>query len=406
MIASKMSAFSDTPNHFLDWVLEKDEFKGIDKTLIANSFLPRKYYGEYLSSIWENALILADSKQIKINLVEGKVTDITTTDFSVLIEMENNLKLVFTECVVATGNQIPRNHQIKNMGFYKSQFYFQDPWKLESILNVDEHLPILILGNGLTMVDTVLGLIEHGFKGEIYSISPGGYNILPHLHSGLKYSKLIEELKENINIYELFNLVVRHIKIARKFGVSAEPIIDSLRPYTQQIWRSFCDKEKQVFMSKLRHLWGVARHRIPLHSHDKIQKLKTQGKLHIISGRVIDLIESKNYIIAEYFDSKEKVVKKLSLSRVINCTGPETDFMRLESNILKNGIIKGLWRQDNLKLGIRTEIETFRILNSNGNPHSNLYTIGSNLKGELWESTAVNELRIQAEQLAITLIVG
>ena len=28
------------------------------------------------------------------------------------------------------------------------------------------------------------------------------------------------------------------------------------------------------------------------------------------------------------------------------------------------------------------------------------FTIGSNLKGELWESTAVNELRSQAEKIA------
>ena len=32
--------------------------------------------------------------------------------------------------------------------------------------------------------------------------------------------------------------------------------------------------------------------------------------------------------------------------------------------------------------------------------HSNLFTLGSNLKGELWESTAVNELRQQANAIA------
>jgi len=56
--------------------------------------------------------------------------------------------------------------------------------------------------------------------------------------------------------------------------------------------------------------------------------------------------------------------------------------------------------QDNLKLGIKANTETFQIINSDGKPHTNLYTIGSNLKGELWESTAVNELRGQAEKLA------
>jgi uncharacterized NAD(P)/FAD-binding protein YdhS len=74
--------------------------------------------------------------------------------------------------------------------------------------------------------------------------------------------------------------------------------------------------------------------------------------------------------------------------------------MNLDKSFLKNCLLKGILTQDKLKLGIKTDTESFQIINSDGNPHTNLYTIGSNLKGELWESTAVNELRDQAEKLA------
>ena len=57
-------------------------------------------------------------------------------------------------------------------------------------------------------------------------------------------------------------------------------------------------------------------------------------------------------------------------------------------------------KMSKLKLGIKANTETFQIIRSDGKPHTNLYTIGSNLKGELWESTAVNELREQSEKLA------
>ena len=49
----KMSAFPDKPTHFLDWVLKKEEFKKYDYDWLANAYLPRKLYGEYLSKIWE-----------------------------------------------------------------------------------------------------------------------------------------------------------------------------------------------------------------------------------------------------------------------------------------------------------------------------------------------------------------
>lgn len=400
VIAGKMSAYPDKPDHFLDWVMQKDNFINKDKILIANSFLPRKLYGEYLCSIWEDAKENAELKQIKLTVIDSFVVDLDVSESSVYLWLENNLKLNVDDCVIASGNNIPGNPRISNMDFYDSPNYFQNPWKIESAKHVKENLPVLIIGNGLTMVDTVFGLLEHGYKGEIYSISPNGFNILPHRHSGLKYSKLVEELKDDMTIFELVKLVNKHIKTVREYGVSAEPVIDSLRPYTQKIWKSFSDREKELFMSRLRHLWGVARHRIPLHSHDKIQQLRIEGKLHINSGKIIDISESKKCVIVEYFDKTRNEVIKINVSRVINCTGPETDLMKIDKSFLKNCLLKGILTQDKLKLGITTDSKSFQIINSDGKPHNNLFTIGSNLKGELWESTAVNELRAQAENLA------
>jgi uncharacterized NAD(P)/FAD-binding protein YdhS len=400
VIAGKMSAYPDKSEHFLEWVMQKDEFKTKDKILIANSFLPRQIYGEYLCNIWEEAEKRAESKQIQITVIDSFVVDLDVSEEVISLWLDNNQKLNVDDCVIATGNHIPRNPRIKNMDFYNSPNYFQNPWKVESVKDTNENLPVLIIGNGLTMVDTVLGLLEQGFKGEIYSISPNGFNILPHRHNGLKYSKLIEELRDDMSIYELVKLINKHIKTVREYGVSAEPIIDSLRPQTQRIWKSFSEQERELFMSRLRHLWGVARHRIPLHSHDKIQQLRIDGKLHINSGKIIDIVESTESITVQYFDKKENVLKAINVSRIINCTGPETDLMNLEKSFLKNCLLKGILTQDNLKLGIKANTETFQIINSDGKPHTNLYTIGSNLKGELWESTAVNELRGQAEKLA------
>src|SRR5690606_11472008 len=99
------------------------------------------------------------------------------------------------------------------------------------------------------------------------------------------------------------------IKNVRQYGLSAEPVIDSLRPYTQEIWKSLSDREKVIFMSRFRHLWGVARHRLPLNSFDKIQKLRIEGKLEINSGKLINLTEGKEFISMEYFDKKTKEIK-------------------------------------------------------------------------------------------------
>lgn len=405
VITAKMSAFAEKPDHFLDWVMQQKDFVNQDRAIVANSFLPRFVYGEYLSDVWKNILPLATSKNIKIKLIEKKVSDISINEDQITIETEKGNIEIMDVCVIATGNQVPRNPSIKNDRFYKnSKNYFQNPWSFDSVSNIKSDKPVLIIGNGLTMVDTVIGLQENGFKGEIYSISPNGFNILPHRHNGLKYSKLEEELVEGLSLFELVKLVNKHLKSVRRYGVSAEPVIDSLRPHTQKLWKGLSEKEKETFMSRLRHLWGVARHRIPLHIHDKLQQMRIEGKLHINSGKIVDINENDQEITVEYFDKKEKKVKSLSVSRVINCTGPDTDIENLTNSFLKNSLSKGLIVQDPLKLGIRTNTDTFQLIDAKGNLHDNLFTLGSNLKGELWESTAVNELRVQAEKLASILI--
>ncbi|MFM2214590.1 MAG: hypothetical protein RL427_1853 [Bacteroidota bacterium] len=400
VITGKMSAYSTNPDAFLDWVMKKESFKDKDRTLIANSFLPRKLFGEYLLDIWKNATALAASKNITITVVESFVVDLEPHKDAVMLWLANEQKIKVDDCIIASGNLVPRNPRIKNTDFYQSKNYFQNPWTVNSVQNINQNMPVLIVGNGLTMVDTVVSLIEQGFKNDIYSISPNGFNVLPHRHNGLKYTKLTEELKDDMSLFELFKLVKKHIKMAREYGATAEPVIDSLRPYTQSIWKRFTVEEKSIFMSKLRHLWGVARHRLPTHTHDKIQKLRIEGKLHINSGKILNFTEGLEGIIVEYFDKKDHTVKTLKVSRIINCTGPETDLNNVEQSFLKNCLLKGILTQDPLKLGITTNTETYQIINAEGKAHSNLFTLGGNLKGELWESTAVNELRSQAEKLA------
>lgn len=404
VIAAKMSAYPNNSNHFLEWVMQRDEFKQKDKTLISNAFLPRQLYGEYLCSIWEEAKKNAKVKKVKVTIIDSFVIDLDVSDTAVDLLLHNDLKVKMDFCVIATGNHLPRNPRIKNMNFYHSPNYFRNPWKIESVKDIKKNLPVLIIGNGLTMVDSVLGLLEKGFKGEIYSISPNGFNILPHRHNGFKYSKLTEELRDEMTLYDLVNLINKHIKTVREYGVSAEPVIDSIRLQTQKIWKSFTDLEKEIFMSRLRHLWGVARHRIPLHSHDRLQHLRIEGQLHIASGKIIDMIESKDFISVQYLDKNENKTREIHVSRIINCTGPETDLMGTDKSFLKNCLLKGILTQDKLKLGIRADTETFQILSSTEKPHRNLFTIGSSLKGELWESTAVNELRGQAEKLVKILL--
>ena len=260
VVAGKMSAFPDKPNHFVEWCLvnEIGETNSID--LLKGSFLPRMTYGKYLSDVWFETQEIAVKNGHELNLIAEKATEIERYEDK--FKIYSRTRIEFAEYIIlATGNELPGNPQIKNVDFFKSNLYQQNPWRID-FSKISREEPILILGNGLTMVDTVMELRENGFQQKIVSVSPNGFNILPHRNFNFQYTGPIKDLKEDKSLLELLSLFKYELKKLNEFGISAEPLIDALRPNTQEIWQALTVEEKRIFMSRLRHHWGVARHRI------------------------------------------------------------------------------------------------------------------------------------------------
>lgn len=403
VVAGKMSAFADEPDHFLDWAQQQSQFLGIRREILSGAFLPRNTYGTYLNEIWQEAKSLANHKKIIVREVDDQVADLDKKQAGFVLHLAGLQQIEVDICVLATGNQLPADPDLPDKSFTTDQRYCRNPWSPESVRAPDSELPVLVVGNGLTMVDTVLELVENGLKNPLISLSNHGFNILPHRHTGLQYNHLRQEIGEEISLRELVVLFNRHIKKVRQLGISAEPVVDSIRPLSQHIWRQFTDAEKQIFMSRIRHLWGVARHRLPLHLYDKIQRLKLDRRLQMLAGRVRKIEANPDKLRVEYWDKRRNKPLFLEVSRIINCTGPQTDIGRMDDGLLRRCWSKGLLTQDKLRLGIEADPQTYTLVDRYGMPVHFLHTLGSNLKGVFWESTAVNELRSQARQLAQTI---
>jgi uncharacterized NAD(P)/FAD-binding protein YdhS len=73
-----------------------------------------------------------------------------------------------------------------------------------------------------------------------------------------------------------------------------------------------------------------------------------------------------------------------------------------ESPLTRSLLAKRLVRADDLGIGLACDPDG-ALIDAMGNPSRQLFTLGSLRKGELWESTAVPELRVQAERLAARL---
>jgi len=398
--AGKMSLYPAQPGHFTDWLLTQPEHQQDYPPLLAQAFVPRFMYGRYLQQQLQQA---NQQNQAKLELVHQHIQQIrpTATGYR-LSSAEQHFDC--KQLVLACGNALPATPSFVDLSALRSPYYSANPWK-NPTLNPASAAPVLIIGNGLSMVDTVLALKQQGCQQPILSLSPHGFQILPHRHPGLAYPLFQQELatRPDWSLRQLVTAFNQHRKAIRRLGVSAEPLVDSLRPLTQSLWRRFSNKEKRQFMRRLRHLWGVARHRLPLHIHDQLRCWQLTGELQVLAGRVATLGWQGHEFTGHYLD-KTGQSHPLHVSAVINCTGPDPDIRHATGSCLLDLLQQGLLCQDELKLGIQADAGTGQVRNGQGQLQPNLYALGPLLRGELWESTAVNELRVQASQLAEHLL--
>jgi len=399
--AKNMSAFPDKPNHFMDWIKKHENYRVIDQTALPGMFLPRNIYGYYLKDLFDTA-IRKKPEYTSISFVHDEAIDIEECDGKANIYFSVSPSVVADKVVLAIGNQSPDNPSLKDPSFYNSRNYYGNPWLHEAVNHLDPQKEVFILGNGLTMVDIVLGLKEKKHKGKIYSLSPNGFQILPH-RVFEPYKGLMEELKPPYDLPKIVSLFRSHVKKLRDQGLAGEAAVDSLRPLTQKVWQSWSKQEKERFMYHIRHMWGVARHRLPMDIHKMIQQLILDDKLEIIAGRTQSMEETQDGVKVTFKRRRDQKLYEVNVGRVINCTGPLSDINKLERTLIKNLISRKMIHADEMKLGIDTTPEG-NILNDDGSSSKYLFTIGSTMRGLLWESTAVPELRDQAKKLAAKLL--
>jgi uncharacterized NAD(P)/FAD-binding protein YdhS len=125
------------------------------------------------------------------------------------------------------------------------------------------------------------------------------------------------------------------------------------------------------------------------------------GALQVIAGRLREALTHGSAIQAR-IRLREGGERELTVDRVIGCTGIHENYSDSSRPLIRSLVEKGLARANDLGIGLRTD-KHGALLDSNGRPSSIFFTLGPPRRGELFETTAVPEIRLQAEALALHL---
>ena len=177
-------------------------------------------------------------------------------------------------------------------------------------------------------------------------------------------------------------------------------MIDAFRSSTQRIWRRLPEEERKRFLRHLRAYWDVHRHRMAPRVGEAIASMRQTGQLSIQRGRIDSFALSAGEALVRFRPRGSREIVELRCARVINCTGPALRIEEARSPLVSSLLSSRLAIPGSLGMGFATDADGALLGASGGR----LFTLGSLRRGDLWESTAVPELREQARMLASRIV--
>lgn len=381
--AANMSALPDDPAHFANWL----SAQGWDEA--AARFAPRRVFGAYLREMLADAQARAGDR---IAARSGEVIRIEPHGPGGRLHFAGGDTLDADAVVLAVGNLPPHTPPGIDPASLPADRYVGDPWSPALTERLDPAAPVLILGTGLTMVDSVLTLDAADFAGPIVVLSRRG--LLPRAHAPAQPGG--DRIAERPGTRA--SHLVRAVR-ARAEVIGWRNAVDELRPFSQFLWGNAADDERGRFLRHLRPWWDVHRHRLAPQVAARIAALVASGRLRVLAGKTVATRADADGVTVDWRPRGQDTAETLHVQRIVNCTGPLGDLTRTNDPLLRDLTAAGLIRPDAHQIGIDVDNQA-RAIGAEGRPSEWLHALGPMTRGAFWEIVAVPDIRQQTWSLA------
>src|SRR5260370_15380471 len=148
---SHMSAFVEDPEHFQRYATARNAASD------ANTFVPRKIFGEYVSGMVNDAIKGAQEHVEVVHKCDA-VANVSHSGERFDIELIGGEHLEADYVVLALGNMLGKKPRWAQELGAAAENYLHDPWQSGAIEAIKPNEDILLIGMGLTAVDKLVEL--------------------------------------------------------------------------------------------------------------------------------------------------------------------------------------------------------------------------------------------------------
>jgi uncharacterized NAD(P)/FAD-binding protein YdhS len=174
--------------------------------------------------------------------------------------------------------------------------------------------------------------------------------------------------------------------------------MDALRDRADAIWARLPEAEQAKLLRRGMSAWTVHRHRMAPAVADRFASMARRGLVQVQRGSVASVEADDDGVTVRTTDGRTR-----RAGLVVSCTGPSADVGRTTDPLLRHLLDSGTAGLGPHRLGLAVDA-CGRLLAPDGAAHDDLWALGPLRRGTLFETTAIPEIRSQAQALAPLLV--
>ncbi len=382
--AVTMSGLMEDPDHFWRWA-------GVPKEW----FPDRATYGRYLGALLDEA---RDGSPVAFEHRRSRVTAIDAAGpvhDPIGVTLEGGGRLAADAVVIATGNELPAIppflHDVAASGDPR---FVRDPWAGAALEAVMPGETVLIVGTGHTAMDLAASVIRGRGAGRVIAVSRHGE--LPRTHEDPWRPRPPAPLFTAADVATWDDPIGEAMRRIRAHPDGWRQALDSLRPINRELWLALDEPTRRRFVTELRREWEIHRSRLSAGVRRDIDAWAAAGTLVIVAAGIRSVAPAHDGLRVE------TEAGTWTAGHVLLATGPSESTSA--SPLLAALVAAGVARPGRVDLGIDVDIATYRLLQPDGGAPRRVYALGPLIRGSVWETIAVPEIRGEAAGIATDIL--
>jgi uncharacterized NAD(P)/FAD-binding protein YdhS len=395
----EMSAWSDRPDDFTAFVGRH----GYSSDGMA--FVPRQLYRDYLldtlATVRSRERPDSDAELLAEEAIALIRPGVVTPRRQLVVGLRHGSHLRADHVILAVGppaTVAPWTHLEAPISDPK---LVVDPWSSDALEAIERDDRVLLLGSGVTAIDVVLSLEARGHRGQVLGRSRHG--LLPQRQTDRRHTPISSNLDSSTRTArELFSAVRVAAEKASYTDDDWRAIVAGVRDELPRLWIGLDPIERDRLLRHAQRYWEIHRHRIAPAVGVVLDRVLESGRLDVAPGRLVSLERSGRGFVAGF--ERAGRAEDLAVEAIVNCTGPAASY-RENSRLVDQLLRTGTAMIDPSGLGLFVE-SNGDLRDGRGSADAQIHTLGWPRRGRLYESSAIPEIRGQAEILAERLVGG